>query len=387
MEQRPGVVDVDRHVQETWSIFAQYADPQFRDAMYRKVSIDGREVIALGDRPMPFSAAMWDDPGANEMFSDGRFAPNTASVRAFDPSSYLATMDAEGVDCAILAPTLALGNYSIPNGVIGSALSRAYARWVHEFAACAPQRLLPLYPVNLYDLETARRDVRWAVEKLGFRGLLVISLPVGQRPLHHPDFDALWDLVQALGVPIQLHTLSSLPDSAGNGPLVELAAGVRQFGGNMCLHHLASHRVEQHLTALSFLMGGVLARFPRLRVVFAEAGGGWAASWLDEMDAHFDAPQMRRAVPWLQHRPSDYFRAQCLLAFHAGEPTLPLLAGHLGIETTAWASDFPHYDSVFPGAVEEVRRQLSASPEADRARVLGGNASRFFGLAAVGRTE
>lgn len=362
-------------------MFSTYADPPFREAVYRKVKVNGDDRIAIGDRIMPFSAAMWDNPYANEMFADGRFAPNNPSIRGFDPTAYLATMDSEGVDYAILTPTLALGNYSIPNGVVGSALCRAYARWVVEFCASAPDRLLPLYPVNLYDVAIAQRDVRWAVEELGFRGLLVISLPVGARALHQPDFDPFWDTVQGLGVPIELHTLSSLPDDEGGGPLVDLAAGVRQFDANICLHHLVSHRVEQHLTVASFIMAGVLARFPRLRLIFAEAGGGWGASWLDEMDSHFDAPQMRRAVPWLQKPPSDYFRDQCLLAFHAGERTLPLLAGHIGTETVAWASDFPHYDTVFPGAVLEVRRQLESFSVTDRERILGGNTARFFSLA------
>ena len=40
--------------------------------------------------------------------------------------------------------------------------------------------------------------------------------------------------------------------------------------------------------AMSFLMCGICDRFPRLRVGFLEAGGGWITGWLDRMDRHFD---------------------------------------------------------------------------------------------------
>src|SRR5207247_2289190 len=136
------------------------------------------------------------------------------------------------------------------------------------------------------------------VEQMQFRGFMVIALPVGTRNLHLPEFEPFWTMVQDLDVPVQVHTLSSLPDAQGRGPLVELVSGVNQFGGNIFFHHLISHRFEQHLMMASIVAGGVLERFPHVRVLFVEAGGGWVASWLEKMDGHYRAPQMRKWVPW-----------------------------------------------------------------------------------------
>ena len=384
MEERKApepVVDVDRHVQETWSIFQEFAEPEFRDRVYRKVTRqDGSPGMTIDGRPVPFSAAMWDDPHANQMFEDGRFSPNSPRATALDPHGYLRAMDKEGIDAALITPTLAMGNYSVPDGQLGSALSRAYGRWAREFCSVAPDRLLPLYPVNLYDLDQAVKDARWAVEQMGFRGFQLIALPVGTTPLHDPCLDPFWQVVQEAAVPLQIHTLSSLPDANGRGPLVDLAPGVSQFGGNLCLHHLVSHRLEQHLALASIVIGGVLARFPGLRFVFVEAGAGWIASWLEEMDNHYEPPAMRRWLPWLSMHPGEYFRRQCLAAFQADEQCIEAVAPLIGHENVAWSSDYPHHDGVFPGAVVAVRRQISAWQGRHQAGLLGGNARRICGL-------
>ncbi|HEU4407538.1 MAG TPA: amidohydrolase family protein [Polyangiaceae bacterium] len=378
---RPLVVDVDRHVQETWSIFQRYAEPQFREHVYRKVTLpDGSSRIALADRVMAFSGAMWDDPYANRMFDDDRFRPNRPLGEGLDPAGYLATMDAEGIDVALLTPTLALGNSTIPNGAIGSALCRAYGRWAGEFARAAPGRLKPVYPVNLYDVDLAVKDARWAVEAMGLPGFLIIPLPVGRRMLRDRALDPFWQLAQELDVPVQVHTLSSLPDAEGRGPLVDVVAGANRFGGSLFLHHLVSHRIEQQLALASLIVGGVLARFPGLRLVFVEAGGQWTQSWLEEMDCRYESPMMRRTAPWLKLPPSEYFRRQCLVAFHASEPLPESIGRTIAADHVVWSSDYPHHDCLFPGAGDAIRRETSAMPPAEQAKILGGNAARCYRL-------
>ena len=53
----------------------------------------------------------------------------------------------------------------------------------------------------------------------------------------------------------------------------------------------------------------------------------------------------------------------------------------LGVEEyLMWASDYPHYDCQFPGAVEELREHCAALPEDSRQRIMGANAARCYGL-------
>jgi uncharacterized protein len=376
------VIDVDRHVVETWSVLRDYADPDLRESLCDlRANEGGSEQIVMGGRPMPFAVDMWDDPYANRMFADDRFTPNRALSEGLDPAGYLRTLDQEGIDIALVIPTLSLGNPTIPSGFIGSALSRAYGRWAADFCAGDRDRLRLVYPVNLFDIDVAVRDARWAVESLGSAALMVIALPVDGKAFHDSRFDPFWAVAEDLGVPLVVHTLSSLPGADGTGPLVEISPGVGYYGGNIFLHHLISHRLQQHLAAASFVVGGVLARFPGLKLIFGEAGGAWMQSWIDEMDEHYDSAQMRRAVPWLRDLPSEYVRRQCLVAFKPsetfGEGTV---GGALPIESVAWASDYPHYDSVFPGCVAHLCSRMGSLSQDARRKILGGNAARFLRL-------
>jgi predicted TIM-barrel fold metal-dependent hydrolase len=45
-----------------------------------------------------------------------------------------------------------------------------------------------------------------------------------------------------------------------------------------------------------------------------------------------------------------------------------------------WASDYPHYDCTFPGAVEELREHCAALPESAQRKIMGENAARCYGL-------
>src|SRR5436309_2474503 len=91
------VVDVDRHVQETWSVFEDYAEPQFRDQVYKRAKLpDGSEGIAIANRIMPgWSTAMWNDAGANKFFEDDRFWPNNPNIKNHDANSYVDDMDVD----------------------------------------------------------------------------------------------------------------------------------------------------------------------------------------------------------------------------------------------------------------------------------------------------
>jgi len=118
---------------------------------------------------------------------------------------------------------------------------------------------------------------------------------------------------------------------------------------------LHAHPLEQMTAAASLILGGVLERHPRLRVGFMEAGCSWVPYWLERMDEH--AENYRFEVPYLKERPSTYFRRQCFVSFELEERAIAYVAESVGAETLVFASDFPHHDCFYPGAVEKVCRR------------------------------
>jgi predicted TIM-barrel fold metal-dependent hydrolase len=126
------------------------------------------------------------------------------------------------------------------------------------------------------------------------------------------------------------------------------------------------------------IAGGVLERFPRLRVGFMEAGTGWLPYWLDRMDDHFE--QLGWLVPDLIMKPSAYFERQCFVSTEPGEPGLSHIVASIGTDHVLFASDFPHFDAVFPGAVDAFVAGCGVDRDV-QTKILRTNAIRYLGIA------
>ena len=59
---------------------------------------------------------------------------------------------------------------------------------------------------------------------------------------------------------------------------------------------------------MDLICGGVLERYPRLRMAFLEAGGLWVPYWLARLDELYG--KIAHLVPKLKMKPSEYFRRQ-----------------------------------------------------------------------------
>ena len=121
------------------------------------------------------------------------------------------------------------------------------------------------------------------------------------------------------------------------------------------------------IAVLSVVCGGVLDRFPNLRIGFFEAGCGWLPYWMQRMDEHYE--RLRPQVPLLQRPPSEHVRGErFFVSCDADEETLPEVAAHVGAEHILYASDYAHWDSNFPNSVRLIaeRETLAAPARAQR---------------------
>jgi len=127
--------------------------------------------------------------------------------------------------------------------------------------------------------------------------------------------------------------------------------------------------------SVSFILCGICELYPRLRVAFLEAGGGWMLGWLDRMDRHYVDSVMNDTI--LTTRPSEIYRRQCFTSFEPHERSIGLLSDMLGSETMLWSSDYPHPDG-FWRAVGMIR-DLKLDPKVE-ADLLSNGAKRLYGL-------
>jgi predicted TIM-barrel fold metal-dependent hydrolase len=140
---------------------------------------------------------------------------------------------------------------------------------------------------------------------------------------------------------------------------------------------IAPMQLDEVLAAV--VMGGILERHPRLRIVLGESGIGWVPYVLERMEAELDkyAGRMRDHRPAL--RPTELFRRQVWVTFEEDRLGVRLIP-EIGADNVMWASDYPHPDSTFPEsrrAVEEAFRGLD--PALTR-KVVAENCAALYGL-------
>ena len=359
------VIDADGHVVEPLDLWERHLDPKFR-ARAPRFTVDdrGRPCALFGER-YEMRAAMVLTYGPTYDLQSAA----TRRAGGWDPVARLADMDAEGIDAAVLYPSLGLFVGGVDDPVLQAALCRAYDRWRAEYCATDPKRLIGVAMLPLADLDAAVAELEHAVERDGFRAAFVRPNPVAGRPIHHPANDRLWDCAAALGVPIAVHEgLTDLIPTLG-----------RDRFENPAVQHVLSHPFEQMAACAGLILTGVLERHPTLRVAFLESGAAWLPYWLARLDSHFET--WRALFPQLTLRPSEYFARQCAISTDPDEAAVDCVVEHVGDGCVVWASDYPHPDAHFPGAVAKTLESMSRVPEAARAKILGGNAARLYGIA------
>ena len=373
-----GAVDADGHVLEPAGLWEEHIEAKYRDRALRIArDADGLEYLEIGGAPSKMTRkgypATLGRMGERELEA---FTPSpertymaNAPFGAMDAGERLALLDAEGLDAAVLYPTLGiLWEAELADVELSQAYCRAYNRWIAGFCRHSGGRLVPIAHLSLGDPEAAATELRRAVRE-GCRGAFVVPFTITRKAHGDPAHDPVFAAAQDLDVPIAIHPSfepfalrSQRFENAHRLPL--LAAVTAAEGVRHAFTTLFDHAVFE--------------RFPGLRVVLLESGGGWIGHWLDRLDGVFEATFLGNRSA-LKTRPSELFRRQCFISCDPDERTIPALMRLYGEDRFFWASDYPHPDHTgdYLQALEAMAGEL---PGPARARLLGANVRQAFGF-------
>jgi predicted TIM-barrel fold metal-dependent hydrolase len=374
-----GAVDADGHILEPPDLWERYLEPRFRDRALRVVLDDrGLEALEIGGKPSVMSrrgsvsvlGAMGDPHLAEIQRDPERTYLSEAPFGSMDPKERLELLDAEGIDAVVLYTTVGLlWEAELDDPELSQAYTRAYNRWICEFCADSP-RLVPTAHLSLSDPKAAAEELARAYDE-GARGAYVCPFTHDARPLGHPDNDPVFDMAQQLGIPFAIHP--TFEPQWTKGSRMGAWENVRQL--RLLASVTASDGVRHQFTTLFDY--GVFDRFPQLKVLVLESGGGWIGYWLDRIDAVYSHTFIGSRVP-LERKPSDYFRERVWISCDPDERTIPALAERYGADRFLWASDFPHADHT-PAYLEDLAGLAAAFPDdGARRRFLGDNARELF---------
>jgi predicted TIM-barrel fold metal-dependent hydrolase len=374
-----GAVDADGHVLEPPDLWETYLEPRYRDRALRVVLDErGLEELEIGGkrstmsrRGFPSTLGAMGDPDLKSMQQDPtRTYLTEAPFGSMDPIERCQVLDAEGIDAAVLYTTVGLlWEAELEDAQLAQAYTRAYNRWICEW--CSGQdRLIPTAHLSLGDPVAAGRELERAVGE-GARGAYVAPFTHDAKPLGHPDHDVVFAAAQDLGVPFAIHP--TFEPQWTKGARMGAWEHVKQL--RLLASVTASDGVRHQFTTLFDY--GVFDRFPRLKVIVLESGGGWVGYWMDRIDAVYGHTFIGTRVP-LKEKPSDYFRDRVWVSCDPDERSIAALVDRFG-DRFMWASDFPHADHT-PEYIHDLDELAAGLAGPHRAAFLGGNARALFAI-------
>jgi predicted TIM-barrel fold metal-dependent hydrolase len=132
------------------------------------------------------------------------------------------------------------------------------------------------------------------------------------------------------------------------------------------------------------IFGGILEKFPRLRVVFTETHSDWVVGALQRMDHSYERSDLRRDIrDVIPMRPSDYWVRQCYLGSSIFSRAEIGARRRIGVDKMMIGMDFPHSEGAWRhGTLAYLQATFGAEhvPEDEARRMLGETAAAVYGF-------
>ena len=365
------VFDSDMHVAEPYDLWQRYIDPAFRDRAPTATPVHPRIWgVDIEGYPRMGLSTPYTEEGDRLHRDKQNPQYEYSDAHWFDAGSQVRAMNTEGIDITVLFPTRALFVVDIDgmDPSYGDAIARAYNDWMYDFCQESPERMYGAACISPHDIEMAVSETRRCVEKLGFKAIYLRPIVMNGRNWYDSFYDPLWAECQSLGVPVCFH-------DGGSARSVSETAKIGTHFHSLMLSHTAGWHALQMVTAsVAFCGGGVLARFPDLKVAFLEGNCSWVPWMMWRLDEHqewrgFEAPE-------LTMRPSEYFKRQCYVSIECDESPARYMDAEGYGRNVVFSTDYPHPDSKFPKAVDSFM-ELELSEDA-RGRYLWDNCARLY---------
>jgi predicted TIM-barrel fold metal-dependent hydrolase len=397
------LVDADMHYYEPDDCFTRHLESRYADRALTVVKgKDGLgRVYFCGERVRYFSVSATDfttAPGSLRAYLDhGEDRPvmeeqylspaKTHPEWVGDRAARLRQMDGQGVEAAIMLPTLGVSvEYELNRDLeAGYAALRAFNRWVEEdWGLGADGRIFGAAMISLTDRALAIEELERVI-KAGARffylraGPVPTDTPGRYRSPADPHYDAFWARVAEAGVMCILHI--------GNAGYAELFSQYWSEKGDVPSHRLTAfqHTLFQFDRSVcdvlaAMVLQNLFGRHPGLRVLSIENGSAWVNYLLKRMNKAQRAQWRVDSIGGrIEGKPSDIFRRHVWVCPFYEDDVIGLV-GDLGPERVLLGSDYPHPEGVV--APLDFLNKLRGLPEAQVRRIARSNAAALLGLAA-----
>ncbi len=306
-----------------------------------------------------------------EALVEGEGALQRKILRASsDPYARLDCDDEDGILAEIINPTAMLYSMRIRNRRLAQDCCRVFNDWLAEQCTADSTRLLGTAVIFM-------EDVDWAVaelERIAKKGMVGAMINCDARPewprYRDKRYDKFWARAEALGIPVVLHIITGTARDSFT------MHGEERTEAPRTSWYLLTEAAP--VLSAEFIFGGILDRFPKLKLVLSEYEVSWLVYWM------FRAVQRQKQLGpaigmKMPKRPiKDYMRN----VYHGtvDDPFVDRALGVVDMKTVLWGSDFPHPRCTYPNSHRAVKRAFGKLPAKTLRDITFGNAQRLYAI-------
>ena len=366
------LISVDDHIIEPPDLFDAHLPERFKADAPRIVRRDdGADVWRFGEVEVPNVAL-------NAVAGRPReeYGVEPQSLEEIRPGCFIVDERVKDMNaCGVLAsmnfpsfPGFAARLFAVEDEEFGLALVRAYNDWhIEEWCGAHPGRFIPMALPVIWNAEKCADEVRRVADK-GCHSLSFTENPaaLGYPSFHDPYWDPLWAAICDTDTVLSIHLGSSgqlsfpAPDSPPDVMITLQPMNIQA-------------------AAADLLWSRVLKEFPDIRIALSEGSTGWVPYFLERVDRTYDMHHRWTGQDFGNRMPSDVFREHFLTCF-ISDHTGVYLRNQIGIDNICWECDYPHSDSAWPDAPEELAQLMNEAgvTEVEAAKITHQNAMDWY---------
>jgi len=378
------VIDADSHLSERHDLWTRSAPPGMEDRMPYVTEVDGiPSWVVEGNVIKTARGGCVIDKDDNKFSLADGFEGTTPIERyhpaAYDPVARVELLDKVGISAQVVYPNaVGIGGDKLTAAVQDERqrllLLQMFNDYNAEVMTDSNQRLLPLAVMPAWSVDACVAEAERAAS-LGLRGVNMTSDPQdqGAPDLANRAWDALWEVCSQWQLPVHFHIATSATAMGyfGTYPWDSHDEHTKLAIGGTLLF------VGNAKVVVNILCSGMLERFPALKIVSVESGGGWIPFILEALDYEMaeNAPDELADFAML---PSEYFRRQIYATTWFERRNITSLIDAIGADNLLFETDFPHPTCLYPDPIKTADENLAALEPEDRRKILGENAAALY---------
>ncbi len=364
------LISVDDHIIEPPDLFDGHLPERYRADAPRIVRrTDGADVWRFGEVEVPNVAlnAVAGRPKEEygvEPQSLDEIRPGTwqvdERVKDMNAGGLLASMNFPSF------PGFAARLFAVDDEDFGLALVRAYNDWhIDEWCGAYPGRFIPAALPMLWSPEETAAEITRVAAK-GCHSMIFTEnpVPLGEPSWHDEHWNPMLEACVEHNTVLSIHLGSSgqLVVTAPNAPMDVM---------------IQMQPMNISTAAADLLWSTVPRRYPEIKIALSEGGTGWVPYFMDRADKTYNMHHLWTGQDFGDLLPSEVFRRNFLTCFIT-DPVGIALRNEIGINNITWEMDYPHSDSNWPNAPEELEAVFQGVSDSDVDRITHLNAMEWY---------